>query len=60
MNYFNKNEFERVTGYKEKELKECAKEINNYYIYNSTHSLQAIRKKFSSKKYDEVAKIRLI
>ena len=60
LNYFNKNEFERVTGYKEKELKECAKEINNYYIYNSTHSLQAIRKKFSSKKYDEVAKIRLI
>ena len=60
LNYFDKNEFEKVTGYKEKELKECAKEINNYYIYNSTHSLQAIRKKFSSKKYDEVAKIRLI
>ena len=59
LNFFNKNEFEKITGYKESELRECAREIKNYYIFNSTHSLQAIRRKFSSKKYDEVSKIHL-
>ena len=43
----------------EKKLDECCKEIYNFYVYNSTHNLQAIRKKFSSPKFDEVAKIKL-
>jgi cyclin B len=59
LNYFDEIEFEKCTGYRKNELQECVKEINNFYIYNSTHSLQAIRKKFSSKKYDEVSKIQL-
>ena len=59
LNYFDEVEFEKSTGYNKNDLQECVKEINNFYIYNSTHSLQAIRKKFSSKKYDEVSKIQL-
>ena len=59
LNYFDEVEFEKSTGYNKNELQECVKEINNFYIYNSTHSLQAIRKKFSSRKYDEVSKIQL-
>ena len=59
LNYFNEVEFEKNIGYKESELQECVKEINSFNIYNSTHSLQAIRKKFSSKKYFEVSKIQL-
>jgi cyclin B len=59
LNYFNVVEFEKDTGYKESELNECIKEINSFNVYNSTHSLQAIRKKFSSKKYLEVSKIQL-
>jgi cyclin B len=59
LNYFDEVEFEKSTGYNKNNLQECVKEINNFYIYNSTHSLQAIRKKFSSKKYDEVSKIQL-
>ena len=59
LNYFNEVEFEKNIGYKESELQECVKEINSFNAYNSTHSLQAIRKKFSSKKYLEVSKIQL-
>jgi len=59
LNYFNEVEFEKNIGYKESELQECVKEINSFNVYNSTHSLQAIRKKFSSKKYFEVSKIQL-
>ena len=59
LNYFNEVEFEKNIGYKESELQECVKEINSFNAYNSTHSLQAIRKKFSSKKYFEVSKIQL-
>ena len=59
LNNFNEVEFEKATGYKESELHECVKEINSFNVYNSTHSLQAIRKKFSSKKYLEVSKIQL-
>ena len=59
LNNFNEVEFEKDTGYKESELHECVKEINSFNVYNSTHSLQAIRKKFSSKKYLEVSKIQL-
>ena len=57
LNYYNKVEFEKNIGYSESSIQECVREINNFNIYNSTHSLQAIRKKFSSKKFDEVAKI---
>ena len=59
LNFYNRNEFEKITGFKESELRECAREIKNYYAFNSTHSLQAIRRKFSSKKYDEVSRIHL-
>ena len=46
-------------GIEEKQLKECCKEMYEFYNYNATHNLQAIRKKFSSAKYNEVAKIKL-
>ena len=59
LNFYNKVDFEKKTGYSENSIRECVREINNFYIYNSTHSLQAIRKKFSSKKYEEVSKIQL-
>ena len=59
VNFYNKPDFEKCTGYTEESIQDCVKEINNYNIYNSTHSLQAIRRKFSSKKYEEVAKIQL-
>ena len=59
LNFYNKVDFEKNTGYTENSIRECVREINNFYIYNSTHSLQAIRKKFSSKKYEEVSKIQL-
>ena len=59
LNFYNKVDFEKNTGYSENAIRECVREINNFYIYNSTHSLQAIRKKFSSKKYEEVSKIQL-
>ena len=53
-NWFNKN-----VDIEEKKLEECCREIYDFYVYNSTHNLQAIRKKFSSSKFDEVAKIKL-
>ncbi len=59
INFYNKTNFEKSTGYTEDSIQDCVREINNYNIYNSTHSLQAIRRKFSSKKYEEVAKIQL-
>ena len=43
----------------ENSLEECCKEIYDFYAYNATHNLQAIRRKFSSSKYGEVAKIKL-
>ncbi len=43
----------------ENSLEECCKEIYDFYAYNATHNLQAIRRKFSSPKYGEVAKIKL-
>ena len=51
--------FCKSIGIEEKELEECCKEIYDFYLYNSTHNLQAIRKKFSSSKYNEVVKIKL-
>ena len=46
-------------GIDEESLDECCKEIYDFYAYNATHNLQAIRRKFSSTKYGEVAKIKL-
>ena len=46
-------------GVEEKSLEECCKEIYDFYIYNANHNLQAIRKKFSSSKFNEVAKIKI-
>ena len=46
-------------GIDEISLEECCKEIYDFYNYNATHNLQAIRRKFSSKKFGEVAKIKL-
>ena len=56
---YRSNWFRKNIGIEEQKLEECCKEIYNFYIYNSTHNLQAIRKKFSSSKYDEVAKIKI-
>ena len=53
-NWFYKN-----VGIEEKNLEECCQEMYDFYVYNSTHNLQAIRKKFSHSKFDEVAKIKL-
>ena len=57
---YRNNWFYKNIGIEEKYLEECCKEIYKFYIYNSSHNLQAIRKKFSSLKYDEVAKIKII
>ena len=57
---FNSNLFYKAVGYDEKDLEECCKVIYDFYIYNSTHHLKAIRRKFSSSKFDEVAKIKII
>ena len=46
-------------GVEEKQLEECCKEMYDFYVYNSTHNLQAIRRKFSLPRFDEVAKIKL-
>ena len=52
--WFNKN-----IGIDEKKLEECCKEMYDFYTYNSSHNLQAIRKKFASPKFDEVSKIKI-
>ena len=59
MKVYKDNWFYKNLGIKEKDLDECCKEIYDFYNYNSTHNLQAIRRKFSSPKFDEVAKIKL-
>ena len=46
-------------GVDDKDLEKCCEEIYDFYKYNATHNLQAIRRKFSSTKYGEVAKIKL-
>ena len=56
---YKKNWFSKNIGIEEQKLEECCQEIYNFYVYNSTHNLQAIRKKFSSSKYDEVAKTKI-
>ena len=59
LNKYNKQNFEKATDYNESTIKECVKEIYEYYVFNSTHKLKAIRKKFSSTKFEEVAKIEI-
>ena len=54
-----RNDFGKIIGIEENSLEECCKEMYNFYIYNSTHNLQAIRKKFALPKYDEVSKIKI-
>ena len=56
---YKNNWLSKIIGIDEKSLKECCKEIYEFYAYNSTHSLQAIRRKFSSSKFYEVSKIKL-
>ncbi len=56
---YRNNWFSKNVGIEEKNLEECCKEMYDFYVYNSTHNLQAIRRKFSSSKFDEVAKIKL-
>ena len=60
MNMYKNNMLLEKIGINEKQLEECCKEMYDFNNYNSTHNLQAIRKKFSSPKFDEVAKIKLI
>ena len=54
-----RSDFSSVIGIEENQLEECCKEIYNYYVYNSSHNLQAIRKKFAMTRYNEVSKIKL-
>ena len=56
---YRSNWLGKTIGIEEKSLEECCKEIYDFNIYNSTHNLQAIRRKFSSSKFDEVAKIKI-
>ena len=56
---YKTNWFRKNIGIEEKKLEECCNEIYDFYAYNSTHNLQAIRRKFSLSKFDEVAKIKL-
>ena len=59
MKVYKKDWFSKILGIDEKELEECCKELYDFYQYNSSHNLQAIKRKFSSSKYDEVSKIKL-
>jgi cyclin B len=54
-----RSDFSEIIGIDENKLDECCKEMNNFYIYNSTHNLQAIRKKFALAKFNEVSKIKV-
>ena len=56
---YKSNWFGEIIGIEENKLEKCCKEIIDFNIYNSTHKLQAIRNKFSSLKYGEVAKIKI-
>ncbi len=59
MNAYKNNLLLEKIGIDEKQLEECCKEMYDFNNYNLTHNLQAIRKKFSSSKFDGVAKIQL-
>ena len=56
---YKNNWLKDIIGIDEKDLEECCKEIYEFYDYNSTDDLQEIRRKFSSSKFGEVAKIKL-
>ena len=56
---YKNNLLKDTIGINEKSLEECCKEIYDFYNYNATHNLQAIRRKFSSARFGEVAKIKL-
>ena len=56
---YRNNWLKDTIGIDENDLEDCCKEIYEFYNYNATHNLQAIRRKFSSIKYGEVAKIKL-
>ena len=60
MNVYKNDWFFKNLGIDEKELDECCKEMYKFNDYNSNHNLKAIRRKFSSTKFDEVAKIKLV
>ena len=56
---YKQNWLKDIIGIDENSLEECCEEIYDFYAYNATHNLQAIRRKFSSTKFGEVAKIKL-
>jgi cyclin B len=56
---YKQNWLKDIIGIDENSLEECCEEIYDFYAYNATHNLQAIRRKFSSSKFGEVAKIKL-
>ena len=53
---FNEKEFENITGYKQKNLENCEKEIKSI-SKEKNKNLSAVRRKFLSGKYYEVSKI---
>ena len=56
---FNEQELENATGYKEKNLENCAKDMKFLWINNKNEkNLSAIRRKFSQTKFFEVSKIK--
>ena len=56
---YKENWLKDIIGIDENSLEECCNEIYDFYAYNATHNLQAIRRKFSSTKFLAVAKIKL-
>jgi cyclin B len=57
---YDLNKFFEFTGYNEEDIKPCVTEIYEFNQYNEKHNnLQAIRKKFSLNKYNEVSKIKV-
>ena len=56
---YKNNWLKDTIGVDENDLEECCDEIYDFYNYNATHNLQAVRRKFSSHKFGEVAKIKL-
>ena len=57
---YEAKEFEKVTGYKEKDLENCIKEIKYIWINNKNEkNLSAVKRKFSHSKFFEASKIKL-
>ena len=56
---YEEKEFEKVTGYKEKDLENCIKEIKYNWINNKNEkNLSAVKRKFSHSKFCEASKIK--